>query len=58
MDKAIVEGESAAENSGKAKEKEKVERGQVSDPVVGEKAIAHSRRVQAVPGQAGGGSFL
>ena len=37
MDTAIVEGKSAAENSGKAKEK--VERGQVSDPVVGEKAF-------------------
>ena len=37
--KAIVEGKSAAEESGKVKEKEKVEKGQVSDPVVGEKAI-------------------
>ena len=37
MATAIVEGKSAAENSGKAKEK--VARGQVSDPVVGEKAI-------------------
>ena len=39
MDKAIVEGKSAAEDSGKVKEKEKVERGQVSGALVGEKAV-------------------
>ena len=39
MDKVIVEGKFSAEDSGKVKEREKVEEGQVSDPVVGGQAV-------------------